>query len=239
MKASLASVALVGAFASAVIAEPLQQQQQQQHGARPSRRHNSMTKEVRRGQSMIKRGQTYSGQATFYNTETGNAGACGGYLSNSGYTVALNALQYGSEWCGKTITISANGKTHSATIEDECPGDGSTCKWGALDMSPALFKYFADASAGVFDMTWTVGGDAPSSGSSSSSSNNDDNDKKSSSQKQQHHSNNSNSNNNDNNDSSSNNNNNSSNDSNNDDNDDDSQQKVSRRAKIRLPCYRR
>lgn len=105
-------------------------------------------------------------------------------LSNSGYTVALNAVQYSQSWCGKTITISANGKTHSATIQDECPGDGTTCKWGALDMSPALFNYFSDPSAGVIDITWSVGGGGGGGilggllggGSSSSSSNDDDDD---------------------------------------------------------------
>lgn len=101
--------------------------------------------------------RSYSGQGTFYNTETGNAGSCGNYLKNTGYTVAVNTPQYTSSWCGKTITITANGKTHTATIEDECPGDGTTCKYGALDMSPALFKYFADESVGVIDISWSMG----------------------------------------------------------------------------------
>ncbi|CAO1633334.1 unnamed protein product [Sympodiomycopsis kandeliae] len=122
--------------------------------------------------------QQFSGQATFYNTETGNAGSCGKMLSNSGYTVAVNKPQYNQAWCGKTITISANGKTHTATIQDECPGDGTTCKWGALDMSPALFNYFSDPSAGVFDMSWSIGGsivDNVVSSVTGHKSNNDDN----------------------------------------------------------------
>ncbi|KAI9351105.1 hypothetical protein DFJ73DRAFT_760185 [Zopfochytrium polystomum] len=36
----------------------------------------------------------FSGDMTYYNTETGNQGACGGFLSNSDYLVALNAPQY-------------------------------------------------------------------------------------------------------------------------------------------------
>ena len=38
----------------------------------------------------------YSGAASYYNTETGNAGACGQYLKNTGYTVALNYAQWNS-----------------------------------------------------------------------------------------------------------------------------------------------
>lgn len=107
-------------------------------------------------------------------------------LSNSGYTVALNAVQYSSSWCGKTITISANGKSHSATIQDECPGDGETCKYGALDMSPALFNYFADPSVGVIDISWSLGGAVESVVSSLTGGNkNDDDDDDSSSNKKQ------------------------------------------------------
>lgn len=42
--------------------------------------------------------------------------ACGFYSSSSDYVVALNTAQYGdtsqaSPWCGRTITINANGKS--------------------------------------------------------------------------------------------------------------------------------
>ncbi|PWN20096.1 hypothetical protein BCV69DRAFT_250229 [Microstroma glucosiphilum] len=119
--------------------------------------------------------RSYSGQATWYDTETGNQGSCGQYLSNSGYTVAVNSGQYTDAWCGKTITISANGKTHTATIQDECPESAQTCHYGALDMSPALFDYFYSAGTGVFQMEWWFGGDSSGGSSSSSGSSNNNN----------------------------------------------------------------
>ncbi|KAH8104441.1 hypothetical protein DFH11DRAFT_1760872 [Phellopilus nigrolimitatus] len=59
--------------------------------------------------------------------------------------------------CGKTnlasdfITIHYNGKTHSATIMDECPG----FPHGALDMSQAPFNYFASEDLGVIYGSWS------------------------------------------------------------------------------------
>jgi expansin (peptidoglycan-binding protein) len=102
----------------------------------------------------VKRG--FGGRATFYAT---GLGACGDVNVDSDYIVALNSAQYGSGYpgpeCGKQIQISANGKTATATIKDECP----TCNYGDLDMSPSLFNHFSTPDAGVFQMTWDyVGG---------------------------------------------------------------------------------
>lgn len=78
-------------------------------------------------------------------------------LNANDYIVALNSGQYGdlnskSSFCGKTITISAFGKSAKARIVDACP-EGENCHHGALDMSKALFQHFTDLGAGVFDMT--------------------------------------------------------------------------------------
>jgi hypothetical protein len=94
--------------------------------------------------SLSKRG--FSGRATYYSV---GVGACGGTNSNSDFVVALNEAQYGdlgsvSSYCFDTITISYGGKTHTAQIVDACPG----CPYGGLDMSPALFEYFASKSVG-------------------------------------------------------------------------------------------
>ncbi|KAL7409978.1 RlpA-like double-psi beta-barrel-protein domain-containing protein-containing protein, partial [Mrakia frigida] len=79
-------------------------------------------------------------------------GACGIYHPNSEYTVALNSAQlsaagggYPNSLCGSQISITYNGKTTQATIQDECP----TCPWGGLDLSMDLFTFFADHSVGV------------------------------------------------------------------------------------------
>jgi expansin (peptidoglycan-binding protein) len=96
----------------------------------------------------VKRG--FGGRATFYAT---GLGACGDVNVDSDYIVALNSAQYGSGYpgpeCGKQIQISANGKTATATIKDECP----TCNYGDLDMSPSLFNHFSTPDAGVFQVS--------------------------------------------------------------------------------------
>ncbi|KAF5331180.1 hypothetical protein D9619_005508 [Psilocybe cf. subviscida] len=84
-------------------------------------------------------------------------GACGKVNSGSDFIVALNSAQYnGGAHCFETITISAEGKTHSAQIVDECPG----CPFGGLDFSEGLFKFFAPESVGVLTGSWNFGGSA-------------------------------------------------------------------------------
>ncbi|WVR09748.1 hypothetical protein IAU60_006824 [Kwoniella sp. DSM 27419] len=100
--------------------------------------------------TLEKRG-SYSGRATYYQT---GLGACGWYNSPGDFIVALNSAQYGggypSKQCGRSITISYNGKTVGATIADECP----SCDFGGLDLSQGLFEQFADTGKGVFYMDW-------------------------------------------------------------------------------------
>ncbi|PWN45906.1 hypothetical protein IE81DRAFT_275729, partial [Ceraceosorus guamensis] len=96
----------------------------------------------------------YSGKGTYYNTETGNAGSCGNMLSNNAFTVAVAGGMMNSGLCGKTVTISANGKTAQATIADTCPPGGGQCFGSDLDMSPALFKYFGSLGLGVLQIQW-------------------------------------------------------------------------------------
>ncbi|KAM0755053.1 hypothetical protein T439DRAFT_273777, partial [Meredithblackwellia eburnea MCA 4105] len=94
----------------------------------------------------------YSGRASYFDV---GLGACGIRNSNSDFIVAMNEAQYGdmgavSSWCFQTITISYGGKSHTAEVTDACPG----CPYGGLDMSPALFNYFANPDVGIFYMTW-------------------------------------------------------------------------------------
>ncbi|KAG0143671.1 hypothetical protein CROQUDRAFT_660940 [Cronartium quercuum f. sp. fusiforme G11] len=116
---------------------------------------------------LSKRDGNFKGRATFYAC---GLGACGQTNTDSDFIVALNSAQYqANKWCGKTITISYGGKYHDAQIMDECPG----CPEGGLDMSPALFKYFASEDAGVFYMSWSMkdgGGDSSYSKGTSSAS---------------------------------------------------------------------
>lgn len=64
--------------------------------------------------------------------------------------VAVNSAQYNQGNCGRQIWITANGKTTTAKIADECP----TCSYGSLDLSRGLFNVFASESTGVVDITW-------------------------------------------------------------------------------------
>ncbi|GAA5836813.1 hypothetical protein JCM5353_000458 [Sporobolomyces roseus] len=104
---------------------------------------------------LMKRGN-FNGRATFFDP---GLGACGTYSSGNDFMVAMNQAQYGdlgavSPWCFQTITISYGGKTAQAQVLDACPG----CPYGGLDMSPALFRHFADESVGVIYMEWSSGG---------------------------------------------------------------------------------
>jgi expansin (peptidoglycan-binding protein) len=84
-------------------------------------------------------------------------GACGEYEADDADIVALNAPQYGSlssvsDWCGKKIKITHDGKSVTATINDACPECGS----GSLDLTPTLFSKLGDQDTGVLDITWSV-----------------------------------------------------------------------------------
>ncbi|GAA5947205.1 hypothetical protein JCM3765_001574 [Sporobolomyces pararoseus] len=144
-----------------------QQQQQQQHsgGAVVAEPVENETEDaqvtslaVREDDSkhqLAKRGG-YNGRATFFDP---GLGACGTYSGAGDYMVAMNQAQYGdlgavSPWCFQTITISYGGKTAQAQVLDACPG----CPYGGLDMSPGLFKHFADESVGVIYVEWYGGG---------------------------------------------------------------------------------
>ncbi|KAF8904422.1 RlpA-like double-psi beta-barrel-protein domain-containing protein-containing protein [Gymnopilus junonius] len=120
-------------------------------------RHQDLAKRSEGDLQLFKR---FSGARwSFYNTETGNAGSCGHFLSNSGFTVAVNVEQMTSSWCGKTIRMTYGGRTTTATVQDTCPG----CPWDGLDLSPGLFSFFAPQSIGIIYGEWefTDGTGAP------------------------------------------------------------------------------
>ncbi|KAI0044265.1 hypothetical protein FA95DRAFT_1497387 [Auriscalpium vulgare] len=90
-----------------------------------------------------------SGRGTYYAT---GLGACGFNNVDSDLIVALSTADYaGGAHCNQMITITANGKTASAQVRDECPGCGA----GSIDMSPSLFQKFASLDVGVVQVTWS------------------------------------------------------------------------------------
>jgi len=103
-------------------------------------------------------GGTHTGDITYYDIEVGLT-SCGLTGSNSQALVALSAADMkngvnpnANPLCGKTINISYNGATHSATIYDTCP----ECASGSLDLTNSLFKAVAPNGDGrVHGVSWT------------------------------------------------------------------------------------
>ncbi|ERT01643.1 expansin family protein [Sporothrix schenckii 1099-18] len=108
------------------------------------------------GSSSGSSGTTFTGDMTYYTVGMGSCGTdqTGEDLSQN--IVAINVEQMGSQsndnpLCGKTITISANGNTATATIMDKCMG----CAYGAIDVSEKVFTdIFGSLDAGRSPVTW-------------------------------------------------------------------------------------
>ncbi|KZT54555.1 hypothetical protein CALCODRAFT_510639 [Calocera cornea HHB12733] len=117
---------------------------QHPHKLRNDKRHHSRTLS---SDNVVKRGDTFSGRATWFNV---GLGACGQFNVPSDY-------QYGDGYpgpnCFRSITIEYNGQQEVATIMDECP-QGSCDESGQLDLSTGLFTAFAGLDVGQFDMTY-------------------------------------------------------------------------------------
>ncbi|KAI3325943.1 RlpA-like double-psi beta-barrel-protein domain-containing protein-containing protein [Xylariaceae sp. AK1471] len=98
------------------------------------------------GTNIAERSASLTGDITYY--EPG-LGACGWTNSDSEYVVALSPSQYSGN-CGKTITITKDGKKVGAKVVDLCPG----CASGAIDVSSTTFKQLVDLSVGRTTCTW-------------------------------------------------------------------------------------
>ncbi|KAK5629027.1 hypothetical protein RRF57_004742 [Xylaria bambusicola] len=91
--------------------------------------------------------QTFTGDITYYQP---GLGACGETSSDSETVVALSPAQYDGN-CGKTITITKDGKTATAKVVDKCP----SCASGAIDVSSTVFQSLADMSVGRTQVSWS------------------------------------------------------------------------------------
>jgi len=93
------------------------------------------------------------GIATFF-FQNGVAGACGTVHQDTDFVVALPTAAYeNGQNCGKKIQIidPASGKTHTATVADECP----TCENDScVDLSHSLFNFFAGDGQGQFNVQY-------------------------------------------------------------------------------------
>ncbi|KAI1500830.1 RlpA-like double-psi beta-barrel-protein domain-containing protein-containing protein [Biscogniauxia marginata] len=93
-------------------------------------------------------GSSYTGDITYY---TPGLGSCGTTNSDSEHVVALASSQFASSSpCGKTIEITKDGKTATATVVDKCP----SCAEGSIDVSSTVFQSLADLSVGRTTVTW-------------------------------------------------------------------------------------
>ncbi|KAI0434459.1 RlpA-like double-psi beta-barrel-protein domain-containing protein-containing protein [Xylaria sp. FL1042] len=97
--------------------------------------------------AVSERSQTFTGDITYYQP---GLGACGETSTDSETVVALSPAQYTGN-CGKTITITKDGKTATAKVVDKCP----SCASGAIDVSSTVFKSLADMSVGRTTVTWS------------------------------------------------------------------------------------
>jgi hypothetical protein len=101
-------------------------------------------------------GSTFSGDMTWYNLGLGSCGIDDSGLDTTTNIVAIasdvmGAASNGNPMCGKTITVSANGKTATALVHDKCPG----CNGHSIDASEALFiEIFGDTGVGRGTVSW-------------------------------------------------------------------------------------
>jgi hypothetical protein len=92
------------------------------------------------------------GFGTFF-YQNGVAGACGTVHSDNDYVLAMDSAIYSQSICGKSVTITntANGKSVTAVVADECP----TCNnANSIDMSLGAFLAIGDLSTGLLNINW-------------------------------------------------------------------------------------
>ncbi|KAI0856456.1 RlpA-like double-psi beta-barrel-protein domain-containing protein-containing protein [Xylaria cubensis] len=97
--------------------------------------------------SVAMRSQSYTGDITYYQP---GLGACGETNSDSDAVVAMSPSQYTGN-CGKSITITKDGKTAKAKVVDKCPA----CASGSIDVSSTVFQSLVDLSVGRTTVSWS------------------------------------------------------------------------------------
>lgn len=101
-------------------------------------------------------GSDHEGELTYYTVGQGACGENDSGADNSENIVAISHLLMGTlsndnPMCGKTITISANGKTATATVKDKCMG----CNMFDIDVSEKVFEtLWGNLDAGRTTVSW-------------------------------------------------------------------------------------
>ncbi|OAA33410.1 Barwin-related endoglucanase [Moelleriella libera RCEF 2490] len=102
-------------------------------------------------------GASHKGDITYYAVGMGACGEDDSGKDNTGNIVALSHLMMGTQsngnpMCGKTISITGNGKTVQATVRDKCMG----CKQEDIDVSEKVYKeLWGDLGSGRKPITWS------------------------------------------------------------------------------------
>ncbi|RWA07987.1 hypothetical protein EKO27_g7115 [Xylaria grammica] len=96
---------------------------------------------------LAERSQTFTGDITYYQP---GLGACGQTNSDSENVVAMSPSEFQGN-CGKTITITKDGKTATAKVVDKCP----SCASGSIDVSSTVFQSLVDLAVGRTTVTWS------------------------------------------------------------------------------------
>ncbi|KAI8854487.1 hypothetical protein BC829DRAFT_192856 [Chytridium lagenaria] len=100
----------------------------------------------------------FSGSLSWFDTETGNAGACGSFSRNSDYIVALSENYVNRNGplrnvCYNSICIRYRDRVVQAAIYDLCPDNG--CTGDGLDATPSLFQALTgDLGIGRTSIEW-------------------------------------------------------------------------------------
>ncbi|CAG8572336.1 6103_t:CDS:1 [Ambispora gerdemannii] len=99
----------------------------------------------------------YSGKATFYNP---GLGACGTDANDNSMVVAIPAPNFDpmipngnpnkNTLCGKRVRIYSGNKFVDGVVVDRCP----VCKFGDIDLSPAMFNQLAEPEKGFIYVEW-------------------------------------------------------------------------------------
>ncbi|KAI0826770.1 riboflavin aldehyde-forming enzyme [Trametes gibbosa] len=95
--------------------------------------------------------RAHTGRGTWFNV---GLGACGKTNKDSDKIIAISSKIYNNgAHCDQKVKIknTANGKTATAIVRDECPGCGSN----DIDMSPSLFKKLGNLDTGVLTVSWS------------------------------------------------------------------------------------
>ncbi|KAK8131333.1 hypothetical protein PG984_007771 [Apiospora sp. TS-2023a] len=98
--------------------------------------------------------RAYSGDMTYYDA---GLGACGYQNNNNDAIVALPFSFFTAAnpnldpQCGRTIRITYNGNSQTATVVDKCAG----CAGNSIDVTPTLFTALTGSlDAGRVQVTW-------------------------------------------------------------------------------------